>query len=176
MHSAKGHMLSLSSTHLPATNGARRRFYLQQVLVEEYLPGLASLGLPLRGGQQLRAAVGDENLVTCTLFCGAAGVSTALNFDRGDYALERGDALSSIHNLFLQLSGQKRFRLFCPCDHDRLYPRGPARLTDRGHRGCGALPVSALRGGLGPCIRVGAGARGCAISHQSVREGGQACP
>lgn len=107
-------------------DAARRALYLQQLPIAAFLPELASDDVPLHGPAVLRTAVGADMLVTSTLFCGAEGVRTSLHFDRGDYALanEHADAESSIDNLFLQLSGRKRFELFRPCDHANLYPRG----------------------------------------------------
>eukprot|EP00913_Durusdinium_trenchii_P031101 g29124.t2 len=42
------------------------------------------------------------------------------------YARRSVISMDTKDNLFLQLSGRKRFRLFRPCDHDRLYARGAA--------------------------------------------------
>ncbi|CAJ1408992.1 unnamed protein product [Effrenium voratum] len=102
-----------------------KNMYLQQLPVMQHLPELKDLGLPVEGPDILRA-IGLDSLVTCTLFCGPAGVTTSLHFDRGDWAKagERADVHSSIDNLFVQLSGRKRFRLFRACDHERLYARG----------------------------------------------------
>eukprot|EP00435_Cladocopium_sp_Y103_P058345 s1128_g20.t1 len=104
----------------------RKNVYLQQLPVQQHLPELESLGVPLGGPEILQKALGTCALVTCTLFCGAGGIRTSLHFDRGDWAAEKQEAKSSIDNLFLQLSGRKRFRLFRPGDHDRLYARGAA--------------------------------------------------
>lgn len=102
----------------------RKDVYLQQLPVQQHLPELEALGLPLDGPEILQKALGSSAFVTCTLFCGAGGIRTSLHFDRGDWAEEGQEAKSSIDNLFLQLSGRKRFRLFRPGDHDCLYARG----------------------------------------------------
>lgn len=104
----------------------RKDVYLQQLPVQQHLPELEPLGVPLDGPEILQKALGTSALVTCTLFCGAAGICTSLHFDRGDWAEGKQEAKSSIDNLFLQLSGRKRFRLFRPGDHDCLYARGAA--------------------------------------------------
>ncbi|CAK9103234.1 Ras-related protein Rab-13 [Durusdinium trenchii] len=113
---------------LRGDDATRRNLYLQQLPVLQHLPELEQLQVPVRGPQLLQEALGQSGLVTCTLFCGAEGIKTSLHFDRGDWARVSAetDARSSIDNLFLQLSGRKRFRLFRPCDHDRLYARGAA--------------------------------------------------
>ena len=100
--------------------------YLQQLPVMEHFHELADLGLPINGPDLLQEALGASALVTCTLFYGAAGIQTSLHFDRGDFATDGDEVKSSIDNFFLQVAGRKRFRLYRPCDHDRLYPRGAA--------------------------------------------------
>ena len=104
--------------------------YLQQLPVMEHLPELAELGLPINGPDLLQEALGASALVTCTLFYGAAGIQTSLHFDRGDFATDGDEVKSSIDNFFLQVAGRKRFRLYRPCDHDRLYPRGGSTDPD----------------------------------------------
>merc|ERR1712085_245042 len=71
------------SLRLPEEDAARRRLYLQQVPLAQYLPELEEIGLPFGGPAVLREAVGHELLVTSTFFAGAGGVRTSLHFDRG---------------------------------------------------------------------------------------------
>ena len=46
--------------------------YLQQLPVQQHLPELEALGLPLDGPEILQKALGSSAFVTCTLFCGSA--------------------------------------------------------------------------------------------------------
>ena len=91
------------------------RFYLQQIPVADHPPlqeWLGDVTPPFCRPQQF----------VCTLFAGAAGITTSLHYDWQQYS--DPEVPESLDNLFVQCAGRKKVDLWRPADHSNLYPRG----------------------------------------------------
>lgn len=117
-------------------------YYLQQLPVHEYAPLYRYMG----GKDIQRVPFGVAPLdLHCGMFAGAADIATSLHYDRKHFA--QGEA--PVSNIFVQVSGTKRFDLIHPDLSPFLYARGlplPADACQPGSTGMQAAstPEDAL--------------------------------
>lgn len=91
------------------------KHYLQQRDIKHDLPGLAEdAGINALGPHALSDLIPEEHCHFPTLYIGSKGIKTSLHYDRScdaqspDY--QKNDP--GKHNLFLQISGSRKFTLF----------------------------------------------------------------
>ncbi len=112
----RDHLKATASNPFYAAN-----HYLQQVDVQSCFPRLMQdAGIPPAGPHLMHTAIKDCH--PPTLFIGSKGTRTSLHFDRSERS-HRSDMLrqddAGKHNLFVQISGSRKFLLFPPecCRH-----------------------------------------------------------
>jgi len=102
-------------------------YYLQQIDLKEVLPSLLTdAAISSYGPCSLLPAIDSKYCHEPTFYIGVAGTKTSLHYDRssGEFAYAQNHDVrsdSGKHNVFLQISGSRKFYLFEPTDEDESF-------------------------------------------------------